>query len=798
MKLLSKAVNFAMRLAGALSQDQDHHNPVKTVTPGMPELLRSVAAQGAVLLENRGVLPLAADTTVSVFGRVQVNPFCTGYGSGGDVNMPYRVNLLEGLRSCQTLQVNEELASVYEEWCKTHPIDDSVWGMWPRFYPEMPVTEELADLARASSDQAIIILGRSSGEDRENVRKPGSYYLTEDEKALLRTVTTRFPNTVLLLNIGAIMDLSFLDTYSFGAVLLLWQGGMESGNAAADLLCGKVNPSGRLTDTVAYAYEDYPSSSHFGGRSRNEYYEDIYVGYRYFETFAPEKVRYPFGYGLSYTSFRHETVMEGLTAQVTVTNTGSHPGKDTVFLYVQKPCGILGNPARELAAYAKTKLLACGESQTLTLSVSRSQLASYDDAGLTGNKSCYVLQPGCYRFYSGGNVREALPAGTYHIETLEVLQKLSQAAAPQQDFPILAAQEENGAYLSIPRNAASSTTNLKSRILASLPQAVALTGDRGYKLKDVKAGKVTLDAFIAQLTPDELEAISRGGYIMNHPLGPKGNAGIFGGVTQSLRDKGIPPVVTTDGPSGIRLYDSCSLVPIGTLLACTYDCSLLETLFAAIGKEMRDRGTDVLLAPGMNIHRNVLCGRNFEYFSEDPLTTGRTAAAIVRGIQSEGLSACPKHFACNNQEYNRRNNDSVVSERALREIYLKGFEICVKESNPKNLMTSYNKINGVWGHYHYDLVKTVLRDEWDYQGNVITDWWMHPGRSPEFPSLRDNAYRVRAQVDVLMPGGQQIDLLKKPDGTLLKTYGKPDGITLGEMQLCAKHVLRCVMDLKEL
>ncbi len=325
-----------------------------------------------------------------------------------------------------------------------------------------------------------------------------------------------------------------------------------------------------------------------------------------------------------------------------------------------------------------------------------------------------------------------------------------------------------------------------------------MTGDRGWKLKDVKDGSVSLDAFVAQLNAEELEAISRGDYVMDSPLGAKGNAGAFGGVTESLRSKGIPAVVTTDGPSGIRLYDSCSLLPIGTLLACTFDCALLEKIFSALGQEMKQRGTDVLLAPGMNIHRNPLCGRNFEYFSEDPVVTGLTAAAIVRGIQSVGVSACPKHFACNNQEYFRQFNDSVLSERALREIYLKGFEICIKNAHPKNIMTSYNKINGVWGHYHYDLVTTVLRREWGYQGNVITDWWMQPSRSPEFPGLRDNAYRVRAGVDVLMPGGRRLRPGRKPDGTLLASYGKPEGITLGEMQECARNVLRCVMALKEL
>jgi len=797
MKLKDKIVNFVIGLTGGIPQGEGHHNPVKTVMPGMPEILRQVAAEGAVLLENR-VLPLEKGTKVSVFGRVQVNHFYTGYGSGGDVNMPYAVSLLEGLRNCEDLELNEELAARYEQFNRDHPIDHGSWGTWPRHYTEMPLTETDVALAKQSSDQAVIVLGRSSGEDRENVLQPGSFYLTDDEKNMLRLVTKAFPDAVLLLNIGSVMDLSFVQEYDFGSVMILWQGGMESGNAAADLLCGKATPCGHLTDTIAKRYEDYPSASHFGGKERNEYWEDIYVGYRWFETFGKDKVLYPFGYGLSYTAFQMDVrPVANLTWLVTATNTGAYAGKETAMLFVKKPCGVLGNPARELEAFAKTGLLQPGESQTLTLSAAEMQLASFDDSGATGHKNCYVLQPGAYRFYLGGDVRAAMEIGTKEIAELRVTQELTEAAAPQKSFPILTAKEEAGCIHSASGMASARETHLRQRILNNLPAAVPQTGDLGYKLKDVKDGKVSLDAFVSQLTLEELEAISRGAYVMDHPLGAKGNAGIFGGVTESLREKGVPPVVTTDGPSGLRLYESCSLIPIGTLLACTFDTELLEKLFAAVGEEMLARGSDVLLAPGMNIHRNPLCGRNFEYYSEDPYLTGKVAAAVVRGIQSKGVSACPKHFACNNQEYKRSTNDSVVSQRALREIYLKGFEICVKESAPKNIMTSYNKINGVWGHYHYDLVATVLRGEWGYQGNVLTDWWMQSSRSPEFPKLRDQAYRVRAQVDVLMPGGNRTPR-HKPDGTLLNTYGKKDGITLGEMQLCAKRVLRCVMDLKEL
>ncbi len=797
MSLKEKLTRLVVKSINSLSQEQAHHNPVKTITPGMPELLRDVAAQGAVLLENE-VLPFAPGSRVSVFGRVQVNWFCTGYGSGGDVNYPYSVGLLEGLRKCERITVNENLAAQYEAWCAENPIEDSVWGMWPRFYPEMPLnTRQVVDAA-AVSDNAVVIIGRSSGEDRESALEKGSYYLTDEERDMLKLFTAAFPKAVLVLNMGAVMDLSFLEEYSFGAVLMAWQGGMESGNAVADLLCGKATPSGKLSDSVARTYEDYPSAAHFGDPKQNEYYEDIYVGYRWFETFGMDKVRYPFGHGLSYTTFSWDLIAEEdpLSYKVKVTNTGAYAGRDTAFLFVCKPSGDLGAPARELVDFAKTPLLAPGKSCELSLCATEYQLSSYDDSGITGHKDAWVLQQGDYSLFLGPDVRNADQVGVFRVEDPRVVRQCVEAAAPEQPFPILAADRDREIS---ERPAAARTVDLKGRIEQALPKGQFITGDKGYKLLDVKRGKVSLDTFVAQLSTTELEAISRGAYIMGHPWGPKGNAGIFGGVTESLVKKGIPPVVTTDGPSGIRLYDSCSLVPIGTLLACSFDTALVEKLYRAVGKEMKARGTDVLLAPGMNIHRNPLCGRNFEYYSEDPLVSGKMAAAVVRGVQASGLSACPKHFACNNQETKRNTNDSILSQRALWEIYLKGFEICVKESSPRNIMTSYNKINGVWGHYHYDLVTTVLRGEWGYQGNVITDWWMQYASSPEFPKLKGNAYRVRAGVDVLMPGGKGFtDKGGKPDGTLLATYGKEEGITLGEMQAAAKNVLRCVLAVKDL
>jgi len=275
---------------------------------------------------------------------------------------------------------------------------------------------------------------------------------------------------------------------------------------------------------------------------------------------------------------------------------------------------------------------------------------------------------------------------------------------------------------------------------------------------------------------------------MNYTPGALGNAGAFGGVTEALRRRGLPAAITTDGPSGIRLKDTCSLLPCGTALASTFDPDAVRRLYQLLGKEMVLRGSDMLLAPGMNIHRDPLCGRNFEYFSEDPYLTGIMAAAVVKGIQSCGVSACPKHFACNNQETNRQRNDSRVSQRALREIYLKGFEIVVREARPMSLMTSYNQINSVWGHYNYELVNGILRGEWGYEGLVITDWWMQPGASREFPNIANDAFRIRAGVDVLMPG-------EFKDRTILSSLRDPDGISRGEAQIAAKHTVSFLMDL---
>ncbi|WP_455492688.1 glycoside hydrolase family 3 protein [Eubacterium sp.] len=787
----------------SVSQDENGDAEVeKTITDGMPELARQAAAEGAVLLKNDNVLPLKEGTTVSLFGRTYKDYFFVGYGSGGDVIRPYNIDIAQGIENCDKLNLNYTLHNIYMEWREKNPVSHGYWAHWPLRYEEMPLTDEIVASARAESDTAVVTIGRSSGEDRDCDLANGSYYLDDEEIEMLDLVTAHFEKVIVILNVGNIIDMSWVKHYGkkIGAVMYAWQGGMESGNAVADLLCGNVSPCGRLTDTIAKNYYDYPSSAQFGNKKTNEYTEDIFVGYRYFESFAKEKVFYPFGFGLSYTDFdikcdKAEAVDNGFEFEFTVTNTGEVTGKEVVQLYLNKPCGKLGNPKRELVGFAKTELIEPNGSQKVTVSVDFYQLTSYDDCGSTNNASSYVTQKGEYDFYVGKNVRDTEKVFTYYQENTELREQLKQVCAPKTDFLVWRAEEKQGNYFLGTKMVAKEKYDLATRILNNLPADIEQTGDKGIKLQDVKDGKATLDEFVAQLDNVELEAITRGDYKMNSPLGAKGNAGAYGGILESLRNKGVKPIITTDGPSGIRLASCCSLLPIGTLLACTFNTELVEKIYTVLAGEMKEKGSDVLLAPGMNIHRNPLCGRNFEYFSEDPYLSGKMGSACVKGIQSLGGSACPKHFACNNQELARTTNNSQVSERALREIYLKPFEICIKEAKPKNIMTSYNKINGVWSHYNYDTCVTVLRREWGYEGNVMTDWWMHPSKSIEFPKMRDQAYRVRSGVNLLMPGGERVTN-GKPDGTLFATLGKPFGITVGEVQQSAKWILKSVMEIE--
>ena len=742
-------------MGNGLAQQEQEGTSTGETSAEVARLARMAAAEGCVLLRNDGTLPLARDRQVAVFGRCQYDWFFMGHGSGGDVHPPYRIDLMGGLRSHDAC-FDRVLAETYRAWCTSdeHAADHGWWGHWPTHLPEMPVTSELAHAAAHASEVAIVVVGRTAGEDLDLPLEPGGYYLSNDERTLLDAVTSAFARTVVVLNVGNAIDLSWLDSYGdrIGAVLVAWQGGMEADNAAADVLYGDVNPSGRLACTIARRYEDYPSSVSFGATKAVDYREDVFVGYRHFATHAPDAVRFPFGHGLSYTAFSVEATgfavseNDGIHVVATVTNTGDRPGREVVQLWCVPPVGAIEKPARVLAGFATSRELDPGESQQVAVSCSAHDIASYDEA-----THAFVLEEGRYRFEAND-----AHVGDWHVAQRTIVEQCEPICLP--------------------------TDQLRERIMERFPHEVPRRTDPldQIDLRDVAEGKAAVDEFIAQLDDDELEALSRGEGAMNSRLGVAGNAGAFGGVTQGLRARGVPAAICADGPSGARLQRHASLLPCATALACTWDTDLVERLYAATGVEVGSAGVDALLAPGMNLQRDPRCGRNFEYFSEDPLLTGRMATAVVHGLQSTGVSACPKHLACNNQERRRNTSDSRVSERALRELYLRGFQICVREAQPDLVMTSYNKVNGVWAHFHYDLVTTVLRGEWGFTGVVITDWWMKPARSPEFPKLRDNAYRIRAGVDVLMPGSMS---------HVLPVRARPRGITRSELQRTARHVL---------
>lgn len=697
-------------------------------------------AEGIVLLRNEnGVLPLAAGTRVAVFGRSQFNYYKSGTGSGGLVNTAYVTGILDALEADEDLEVDQGVKAIYEEWLKEHPFDaGSGWASEPWHQEEMPLAAWMLRQARESTDTAIVVIGRTAGEDQDNKAEAGSYYLTDTEEEMIELVCDAFDRTIVLLNVGNIIDMRWVRRYGPSAVAYVWQGGQEGGNGVLDVLKGTVNPSGKLPDTIPWNINDIPSTAGFGDPHKAVYSEDIYVGYRYFETFAKDQVQYPFGFGLSYTTFSMETTnlrtetmtRKGVTVTVKVKNTGDVPGKEVVQVYAAAPQGKLGKAARSLCGFAKTKLLVPGESQEIVIDVPAYALASYDDAGVTGHKSAYVLEAGTYDFYVGSDVRSAVKAGSAQLKRLTVIEQLTEAMAPIEEFNVIHPLEETSAdgeettcsVQLVPVSTA--TVDVQQRIQEHLPKTLRRTGDKGYKLSDVADGKITMEEFILQFSDEDLTALVRGEGMCSPKVTP-GIAGAIGGVTEHLQHFGLPVAGVSDGPSGIRM-DCGTLafaMPNGTLLASTFNEELSTELYEWEGLELRKNKIDSLLGPGMNIHRNPLNGRNFEYFSEDPLLTGKMAAAQLRGMHKYNVTGTIKHFACNNQETNRHGVEAVVSERALREIYLKGFEIAVKEGGAYSIMTSYNPVNGYWTASNYDLLTTILRGEWGYTGIVMTDWW---------------------------------------------------------------------------
>ena len=756
-------------------------------------LARQATAEGCVLLENEGqTLPLREGERVAVFGRMAFHYYKSGLGSGGLVNTRYVVGILDALKDCKEIRLDEKLMGIYEDWIRENPFDEGQgWGRVPWCQKEMEVTDEMLGCAR-DNDVSLVIIGRTAGEDQDNNAGPGSYCLTETEEDMIRRVCQVSRRTVVVLNVGNIIDMSWVEKYHPQAVLYAWQGGQEGGNGVADVLTGKVCACGKLTDTIAQSIEDYPSTENFGDPFKNYYKEDIYVGYRYFETFAKDKVLYPFGYGLSYTSFGIKAEIlknseEELTVAAEVVNTGAVKGKEVVQVYAKVPQGKLGNPARRLIGFAKTGELKPGEKEEVVIVIPKYDLTSYDDSGVTGHKSCYVLEEGTYEIFVGSDVRSAESAGCYE-EKFRVVEKLQEAYAPVEKFSRMkAVLMPDGSYQAVTEEVPVRTVDPQERRKQNLPETLAYTGDKGYKLVDVLDGKVSMENFVAQISEEDLIAMFRGEGMCSPKVTP-GTAAAFGGVTESMKALGIPVGCCADGPSGIRMDCGTKAfsLPNGTALGCTFNTELVGDLYEMTGKELRLNKIDSLLGPGMNIHRNPLNGRNFEYISEDPLLTGRICAVQVKAMAKSGIGSTIKHFCGNNQEVGRSTSDSVMSERCLREIYLKGFEMAVREGGARSVMTTYGSVNGLWTAGSYDLCTTILRKEWGFEGIVMTDWWAKSNYEGHQAEVQVKAPMVAAQNDIYMVVSDAKANPEKDDVEEMLHAGK---LTLGELQRNGANIL---------
>lgn len=765
-------------------------------------------AEGAVLLENRnGVLPLREGAKIALFGRMQNHYYKSGTGSGGLVNVDKVIGIKEGLLESGKIVLEENLLEFYTEWEKEHPFEEGFgWGTEPWSQLEAILPEELYAKSATETDTAVVVIARTAGEDRDNVAQAGAYMLSAEEEILLEKVRANFDKVVVVLNVGNIIDFGFVDKYEPDAVLLAWQGGMIGGRGTADLLLGNANPSGKLSDTVAYSLSDYPSDRNFSDGPEDIYQEDVYVGYRYFSTFAPECVRYAFGYGLSYTEFaicitsvkeEKDTVM----FNGKVRNTGKFAGKEVVMVYVNPPRGLLGRPLRMLGGFTKTDILAPGEEADFEIIVNLEYITAYDDSGITGHAHCELLEAGEYQWYVGNDVSRAEKVATTVIDELRVFRQCKDVLMPRKSFARMYPAVENGAVrmewkevpvtkVTMQERMAADPDNAPGTDYRTLP-AFYRDAVHKYTLQDVEEGRITMDELVEDLSVDELCSLARGEG-MGSPRVTPGTASAFGGVSDGLLARKIPAICCSDGPSGMRM--DCGRkafsLPNGTLLACTFNERLNEELFEFLGTEMLSDQVDVLLGPGINIHRHPLNGRNFEYFSEDPLLTGRMAAAQLRGLHKAGTTGSMKHFSANNRETKRRSMNSVVSARAMREIYLKGYEIAIKEADADCIMTTYGALNGVWTAGNHELVHTVLHEEWGFEGVVMTDWWAEINVEGEEANGTDFATMLKAENDLYMvcPEGS-----KNLSGDNLLESIQNATLSIRTMRRTAKNVLAFAM-----
>ncbi|MBR6694329.1 MAG: glycoside hydrolase family 3 C-terminal domain-containing protein [Clostridia bacterium] len=733
---------------------------VLTASDEHRKLSRWAAAQGAVLLKNEdNILPLKRGKTVSLFGRA-----CLDYQKGGQGSGEVWSYHISTLFEAFTEKMREGKVNMltYPAHFYGHKV------IYEKVTDEPEIPEFMVNDVVNLDGVAIIMFGRTSTEGRDRTAEKGDFYLTDAEKALVDAVCAKTDNVIVVLNVGGMIDTSWIiDNPRIKGALLAWQGGLEGCGAIADLLCGDETPSGKLCDTFAREFKDYPSAEHFHDSDDYlKYYEDIYVGYRYFETVpgAAEKVCFPFGFGLSYTTFSFDNISakqdgDNITVKVKVTNTGNFAGREVAQVYYSAPQGVLGKPRYELAAFQKTKKLLPGESEALTLTYPISQMASFDDLGKIA-ESAYVLEKGDYKVFIGNSVRNL--TDTDYIYSLAENKITEQLAAHCRPHELERRMLADGSFENMP-----SFPTVHPH--ASRPEYTYKPTDKPFMLMDVYEGKQSLDDFICQMTDDELIFITGG-----HEGKSVADTSGMGGIDRL----GIPLSNTSDGPAGVRFRTGLGMCatswPCATLVACSWDLEVARAVALGGAREMDENNLNIWLTPAINIHRNPLCGRNFEYLSEDPLLAGKIAAEEVRSMQSLGIACSVKHFACNNKETNRNKSDSIISERALREIYLKAFEIVVKEADPWTIMTSYNKLNGIYTSANYELITDILRGEWGYKGMITTDW----------VTLAVPEEEIIAGNDIKMPNR---------DNAVLSAALEEGRITRGDIAVCAKRILEMIL-----
>ncbi len=724
--------------------------PALAVSGNIPDDVIEMSSQVAVEIEQEGIvllknednlLPLAGEK-VNVFGAASVVPFLGGAGSGA-ITTHDPVYLYEALDEAGVIY-NKELMDLYEKYSNSNEIlktGSTVFNNLVQLLlaksalnemdPEK-LTDDIMKNAKDFSDTAIIVIGRTSAENSD--LSPETLRLSDNERAMVEKVASTFSDVIVLFNIGNVMEMGFLDEYeSIKSAAIIWITGEFGMKAVAQVLSGEVNPSGRLADTVAYNIYDHPSTQNFGtyeydgGEFYVEYQEGIYVGYRYFETFAKDKVQYPFGHGLSYTTFTKEIVSSStengkISIDVKVTNIGDVSGKDTVQIYYSAPyTGKIEKSAIALGGYEKTKLLAPSESEILTVQFDVDDMASYDRF----DNEAWVLEKGDYQIILAENVREHIDSFTFTLAE-DIIIKNDDVSGTEirnlfddvySGFSVLSRANAEETY-------PASRTLVKTEEIdnadkypeatkeGTVPKMGVIYDTGVITLQDVYENEELMDDFLDQLTLDEMiHLVTRGGY-----------------QTHGIERLGVPQTWDNDGPSsikgahGIAYTDSGTAYPCATAIACTWNKELAHKMGDSVGIEARSIGTDIWYAPGVNIHRNPMGGRNFEYFSEDPILSGTMGAAIINGAWGQGLVTTIKHFVMNDQESHRAGIFTWADEQTMREIYLKAFEIPVKESACYGIMSAYNRIGTDWCGASSELLKDLLREEWGYDGYVVSDY----------------------------------------------------------------------------